>query len=154
MVVERIVKQGFKMLSHVTQLQTPPSFQCSCVISNNIISFKLAWTQELEWTTMFIHKNTVCYNYSLPLNNERNVSIFKGKYFLNLMCLSFVPQRQIKEVSSILSKFPSKSKVAHVGGYVSLHEAHKLCPSQHETPWFQIWGKNKVSQSFKPVFKS
>lgn len=66
----------------------------------------------------------------------------KESIFLNLMCLSFVLQRQIKEVSSILSKFPSKSNVAHEGGYVSLlHEAHGLCPSQHETPWLQIWEK-------------
>lgn len=133
------------MLSHVTQPQTLPPFQYSCVISN-IIFFKLVWTQQLDWTTvqwttMFKHKNTLCYNYSLPLNNERNISIFEAKYFLNLMCLSFVLQRQIK-VSPILSKFPRKSNVVHVGGYVSrLHEAHELCPSQHETPWLQIRGK-------------
>lgn len=83
---------------------------------------------------MFIHKNTVCYNYSLPLNNERNISIFEGKYFFK-PDVSFICTSETDEVSSILSKFPSKSNVAHVGGYVSLlHEAHGLCPSQHETP--------------------
>lgn len=108
------VTQGFKMLSHWPSRRHDHHF-------NALFDFKqhdLFQTCMNNWIEQFneqqcSYTKTVCYNYSLPLN-ERNVSIFEGKYFLNLTCLSFVLQRQIKEVSPILSKFPSRSNVMWV----------------------------------------